>query len=63
MTWFAETLYSGFRQTHKISKKLFSGRSPFQRIEIFESERFGRVLALDGVVQTTEKDEDRKSVV
>jgi spermidine synthase len=57
MTWFAETLYAGFRQTHKISKKLFSGRSPFQRIEIFESERFGRVLALDGVVQTTEKDE------
>ena len=57
MSWFAETLYSGFRQSHEIVKLLHDGRSRYQRIKIFESARFGRVLALDGVVQTTEGDE------
>jgi len=41
----------------KIKKFLFSGKTPFQKIEIFENENFGRVLFLDGLVQTTEKDE------
>jgi spermidine synthase len=41
----------------KIKKILFSGKTPFQKIEIFENENFGRVLFLDGLVQTTEKDE------
>jgi len=41
----------------KIKKFLFSGKTPFQKIEIFENENFGRVLFLDDLVQTTEKDE------
>jgi spermidine synthase len=57
VSWFAETLYPGFRQSHRIVRRLYSGRSRFQRIEIFESAHFGRVLTLDGVVQTTEADE------
>ena len=36
---------------------LFEGRSAFQNIAVFENRAFGRVLALDGIVQTTEKDE------
>jgi spermidine synthase len=32
-------------------------QSPFQLIEIFENPAFGRVLILDGLVQTTERDE------
>ena len=41
----------------EVKKRLFSGVSSFQKIEIFENEAFGNVLFLDGLVQTTEKDE------
>lgn len=41
----------------QIKKKLYSGRSPFQRIEVFDTAAFGRVLVLDGIFQTSEKDE------
>ena len=56
-TWFNETLYKGFRQSHEVRKVLFEGKSKYQQIGVFESGRFGRVLALDGVVQCTEGDE------
>lgn len=56
-TWFNETLYKGFRQSHEVRKVLFEGRSKYQNVGVFESGRFGRVLALDGVVQCTEGDE------
>ncbi|WP_341704298.1 polyamine aminopropyltransferase [Ferrovibrio sp.] len=56
-TWFNETLYSGFRQSHEIKKVLFEGKSKYQKVKVFESGRFGRMLALDGVVQCTEGDE------
>ncbi len=36
---------------------LFRERSPYQEIEIFENGFFGRVLTLDGLVMTTERDE------
>lgn len=57
MSWFGETLYTGFRQSHEVVKVLYEGRSRFQRVKVFESARFGRVLALDGIVQTTTADE------
>lgn len=56
-TWFNETLYQGFRQSHEVRKVLFEGRSKYQKVGVFESGRFGRILALDGVVQCTEGDE------
>jgi spermidine synthase len=55
--WFEETLYPQFRQSLKIDKLLYEDRSEFQHITVFENGLFGRVLTLDGVVQTTEKDE------
>ena len=36
---------------------LFEGRSAFQNTAVFENRAFGRVLALDGIIQTTERDE------
>jgi spermidine synthase len=36
---------------------LYDGRSGFQRIEIIRNRDYGRVLLLDGLVQTTERDE------
>ena len=55
--WFAEPPLRGFQQRVEITESLYRGRSHFQQIEVLESVPFGRLLALDGAVQTTEKDE------
>lgn len=55
--WFSETLYTDFRQSLQIDQILFEGRTAFQDAVIFRNARFGRVLTLDGIVQTTERDE------
>ena len=41
----------------KVTRQLFSGKSEFQQIDVFESEEFGRFLTLDGFMMLTEKDE------
>lgn len=40
-----------------VTKCLHRQDSQYQKVEVFENEYFGRVLLLDGLVQTTEKDE------
>lgn len=44
-------------QTLKIESMLHEETSPYQRIQIAESLEYGRMLILDGVFQTSEKDE------
>lgn len=61
-TWFDEKLYvgpdePGYRQSFRINQVLSRSKSAFQNIEIFETDYFGRILVLDGVIQTTERDE------
>ena len=56
-TWFSETLHPGFQQQFEISKILFRSKTHLQDLVIFENPYFGRILALDGVIQTTERDE------
>lgn len=41
----------------EVKKVLYKKKSPFQRIEVIENESYGKVLLLDGLVQTTERDE------
>jgi spermidine synthase len=41
----------------RAKRRLFLGRSAYQKIEVFDTDFFGRVLMLDGLVQTTTKDE------
>ncbi len=41
----------------KSQKILYSAHSDFQKIEVIENEYFGKILLLDDLVQTTEKDE------
>ena len=55
--WFSETLFPDFRQVYQVSKILYEDKTEFQDVMIFETPRFGRVLALDGIIQTTELDE------
>lgn len=44
-------------QSFKISEVLYEEKSDHQHLIIFNNPTFGRVLALDGIIQTTEKDE------
>lgn len=56
-TW-SETLEpTDFTATYKIDRMLYEKHSGFQHLMLFENAIMGRVLVLDGVVQTTEKDE------
>jgi spermidine synthase len=43
--------------TLKVNKILHVEKSLYQDVLVFESETFGNVLALDGIVQCTERDE------
>ena len=47
----------GMKISLEVDKKLYSGKSPFQKIEVYKSISFGNVLVLDGIFQTSEKDE------
>jgi spermidine synthase len=57
--WFFEEFLPGEPQRSTwgflIEKKIFSGKSKFQKIEIFENEEYGRILVLDGEVQLSTK--------
>jgi spermidine synthase len=57
MSHFIETLYPGYGQTFEQSQILFELDTGFQQLSIFDNPVLGRVMTLDGVVQTTEKDE------
>jgi spermidine synthase len=55
--WIDETLHPHYRQGLKADRILFDSETAHQRLVLFENGTFGRVLTLDNVVQTTEKDE------
>src|SRR5262249_29536154 len=42
---------------HRLRRSLFVGESPYQRIEVCETEGFGRMLILDDLPQAAELDE------
>jgi len=54
---YQETLYPGWSQTFAITRMIHQEKTDFWDIAIFENPIFGRVLAIDGTIQTTEKDE------
>lgn len=56
-TWFEEVDTGGFTLKLAVDRFVCRQRTEFQDLAIFDSPLFGRALALDGVVQTTEKDE------
>jgi len=57
MAWFEEALYPAASQRLRVDRVLYEARDGLQHVLVFENEAFGRVLALDGVVQTTGRDE------
>lgn len=49
--------YAPIQYSYEVSKILYSGKSAYQEIQVFENPFFGKILVLDGVVQITERDE------
>ena len=55
--WFTEEHTKNVRFSIKVDKQLVSRQGDFQRIDVFETKEFGKVLTLDGFLMVTEKDE------
>ena len=55
--WFTEMHSPHVKFSMRVDRQLYSGQSEFQRIDVFESNEFGRILVLDGFVMFTERDE------
>jgi spermidine synthase len=55
--WWEEILHDGAALRLEVGELLHEIRGPHQHLELFENASFGRVLTLDGIVQTTEADE------
>ena len=57
MKTYNETLYDSYGQQFSVDKVYFENKTDHQHLIIFENAKFGRVMALDGIIQTTEADE------
>ncbi len=55
--WFSEKHTKNCKFSIKVDKQIYTAKSDFQRIDVFESKEFGRFLTLDGYMMLTEKDE------
>jgi spermidine synthase len=56
-SWYTEQwAEQGSAISLKVAKKLHDEHSPYQRIEIWETETFGRLMTLDGLVMVTDRD-------
>lgn len=55
--WFVEFQTPNSAHMHGIKRTLYSRKTRFQQIDIVESYEYGRMLVLDGKVQSTVKDE------
>ena len=54
-SWFTEKA-KGYGMSIKIREKLHDEQSLYQRIEIYETESFGRLMTLDGITMLTSRD-------
>ena len=57
MNTYKETLYPSWGQAFTVDEILFEVDTDHQHLVIFKNALWGTVMALDGVIQTTEKDE------
>lgn len=57
MKEYKETLYPSYGQRFNVDEVLFETETDHQKLVIFRNVKMGKVMALDGVIQTTEADE------
>lgn len=55
--WFIEAVSPDLSVMLKVRQVYYSGQTAYQKVEVLESELFGRSLILDGKTQSTERDE------
>lgn len=55
--WFTENYSDDARFSFRVDAQLYTHKSRYQQIDIYDTPQFGRVLVLDGCVMLTEKDE------
>ena len=55
--WFSESHTPDVKLSLKVRKQLYSRKSDYQKIDVFDTQEFGKVLALDGNIMLTERDE------
>jgi spermidine synthase len=55
--WYTENHTENAKFSIKVEEQLYSSQSDFQRIDVFKTTEFGRILTLDGILMLTEKDE------
>lgn len=55
--WMVEQNTPGYSVNWKVKQTLYRETTPFQELEVLETEELGRVMVLDGNIQVTEADE------
>ena len=55
--WFSEYHAPDVKHSIRVNRHLYSQKSEYQQIDILDTPEFGKVLALDGNVMLTERDE------
>lgn len=55
--WITEAHTNSVHFNVKVKEQLYHGKSKYQVIDIYDTEAFGKLLALDGDIMITEKDE------
>ncbi|MFN4336193.1 MAG: polyamine aminopropyltransferase [Candidatus Nitrosocaldus sp.] len=57
--WVTEETYPGFRISHKVleGRSVFVKRTRWQEIKLVDTVNFGKMLIIDGLIQSSEKDE------
>nr|WP_279389091.1 polyamine aminopropyltransferase [Hazenella coriacea] len=55
--WYTEKQTKNHGITTKINKTIYHDQSEFQTLDVIETEEFGNMLVLDGMVMTTDRDE------
>ena len=55
--WFEESIDNVWKQAYKVSEKLDETTSKYQKIEVYQSDFFGKILVIDGHAMLCERDE------
>ncbi|MDA8064588.1 MAG: polyamine aminopropyltransferase [Thermaerobacter sp.] len=55
--WFTERQNEAMSFSLRVRATLHHEKTPYQRLDVLDTEQYGRVLTLDGMVMTTEADE------
>ncbi|MFA6782963.1 MAG: spermidine synthase, partial [Sedimentibacter sp.] len=55
--WFTENHTYNVKFSMRVDRHIISVKSDFQKIDVFDTPEFGRVLVIDDYIMLTEKDE------